>query len=153
MTLHMIEPPPEGLGPDDLAKTLLQHMGVAWSQQNMLAASEALRIGTGESRKLPQVYVLIVKRWQEYKASDHYRSQFRRKAAQWLSEGDYDNPASWGGKNDYVRQEQPQRANGGDSVKDWAKDKAAHPEKYPSPAEATAFLNALREIAAKKVMK
>ena len=121
-------PPPEGLGPSDLAGQLCIDMGVGRSQPNMLAASEALLIkGTQPKFTTSSAYTFIIKRWKEYQASENYRSKFRRKAADWLNEGDYDNPATWGGQPDIAFKEQRPAQPG---VRDWEKHRREHPEEY-----------------------
>src|SRR5262245_45539552 len=118
---------------DDLAIPLLRHMGIGWSVQNGVAAAEAFRIKAFQPGfNVSTAYMFILKQWGEYKKSQHYGSQFRRKAAAWLSEGDYDNPQSWGGRPILAHQEKPRQMS---DVERWQMDKREHPENYPTSAE------------------
>ena len=149
--LEPVTEPPEGLGPDDLAKTLLYHMGVGWTAQNSVAAAEALRIKGNQSKwTIARAYVHIYQRWMEYKGSDSYRSSFKKKAASWLTEGDYDNPESWGG----TRKATPcvDSTDAKDIIaemRELKKDRELHPEKYMSISD---LAGVMEEIAKKKAM-
>lgn len=147
--LDVIQPPtepPDGLNEDSLAPTLLYHMGVGRMQPNMLAAAEALRVKAYEPGfNLKKAYIFICGRWAQYKQSAHYRSQFRRSVANWLSEGDYNNPQSWGDPpdpvlgSDYVKPKEW-------GPKEWSRDKQLHPEKYLSEAEVKSLFADLNRL-------
>lgn len=150
--LPPIEPPPEGMNPDDLATTLLYHMQVGRNQANMLAAAEALRIKSSQKGwTVSKAYIHIVQRWAEYKQSEHYRSKFRRGAAGFLNEGDYDNPALWGGT-----QAQPEIPTDLDpmvkEMRELKRDRALNPDKYVSQAEINELFQSVSSLQTKKRM-
>jgi hypothetical protein len=112
----------------------------------MLAAAEALHIKAFEPGFNPsKAYIFICGRWAQYKQSAHYRSQFRRSAATWLSEGDYNNPQSWGDPpdptafSDYKASQPP-------GPKEWSRDKQLHPEKYLSDSEVKSLFADLQKL-------
>lgn len=150
--LLKIEAPPDGLNADDLATTLLYHMGVGRNQANMLAAAEALRIkGSQKKWTVSKAYIHIYQRWAEYKGSDHYRSQFRRGAAAFLNEGDYDNPAMWGGSE--VKQAESYDLDPMvKEMRDLKRDRQLHPEKYLSEQELGQLWRDLSSLTRKKRM-
>lgn len=147
-----IEAPPDGLNADDLATTLLYHMGVGRNQANMLAAAEALRIkGSQKKWTVSRAYIHIYQRWMEYKGSEHYRSKFRRGAAGFLNEGDYDNPGLWGGS-----EAKPPESEGLDpmvqEMRELKRDRQLHPEKYLSEKELSQLWKDLSSLTGKKRM-
>jgi hypothetical protein len=150
LSSQALETPPEGLNHDDLAVSLLQKMQVGWSMVNAIAASEALKLKALQPGwTVPKAFTFIVQMWFNYKASADYRSPYRRKAATWLTESDYDNPQTWGGAPILAYQEKPKKLS---EVELWRGDKELHPEKYPSPEETREFLGKLGELLEKKRM-
>lgn len=147
-----IEPPPDGMNADDLATTLLYHMQVGRNQANMLAAAEALRIKSSHKGwTVSKAYIHIVQRWTEYKQSEHYRSKFRRGAAGFLNEGDYDNPALWGGTK-----AQPEVSTDIDPIvkemRELRRDRAMNPDKYVSQSEIAELFRSVSALQTKKRM-
>jgi len=154
MDIHhdIVEPPPEDMSADDLATTLLYHMQVGRNQSNMVAAAEALRIKSqNKSSATPKAYVHIVMRWREYKGSEHYRSKFRLSAAKFLSEGDYDNPALWGGSQ-YQAEVISSKNDPVAEFRALKRDRELHPEKYVSAAEVAELFRSVQVIKTKKRM-
>src|SRR5690349_4813658 len=137
---------------DDLATTLLYHMQVGRNQANMLAAAEALRIKSSQKGwTVAKAYIHIVQRWTEYKTSEHYRTKFRRGAAGFMNEGDYDNPALWGGT--------PAQAESSldldptvKEMRELKRDRDLHPEKYVSPVEIANLFKSVDALKTKKRM-
>lgn len=149
----LIEAPPEGLDADALATTLLYHMQVGRNQANMLAAAEALRIKSSHKGwTVAKAYIHIVQRWAEYKQSEHYRSKFRRGAAGFLNEGDYDNPGLWGGTPDKIAEQFSGLDPMVKEMRELKRDRAIHPEKYISQQELDDLFRKFANVQKKKRM-
>lgn len=146
-----IEAPPDNLSADDLATTLLYHMQVGRNQGNMLAAAEALRIKSSQKHwTIAKAYIHIAQRWFEYKSSEHYRSKFRRGAAGFLNEGDYDNPALWGGTN--VIPDVPGLDPVVAEMRALKRDRELHPENYVTQKEVAELFERVVTLKTKKRM-
>lgn len=145
------ELPPEGMNADDLASTLLYHMQVGRNQANMVAAAEALLIKSRNGLTIPKAYEHIVLRWRDYKGSDHYRSKFRLSAAKFLSEGDYDNPALWGGVESHL-EVISSKLDPVAEMRALKRDRELHPEKYVTPQEIADLFKSIKSIKTKKRM-
>jgi hypothetical protein len=152
--IEKVEAPPEGLSADDLCTTLLYHMDVGRNQASMQAAAEALRIkGSKKGWTTAKAYIHVVQRWKEYKQSDHYRSKFRRGAAGFLNEGDYDNPSLWGGTGSHVDQESIQGIDPQVlEMRRLKRDRELHPENYVSLQELASLDKIMSKLQTKKRM-
>ena len=148
-----IEAPPDGLNADDLATTMLYHMQVGRNQANMLAAAEALRIKSSQKNwTVAKAYIHIIQRWNEYKQSEHYRSKFRRGAAGFLNEGDYDNPALWGDTFSPSESVSPNLDPLVKEMRELKRDRALNPDKYVSQAEVAELFKRFSTLKTQKRM-
>lgn len=151
--IQKVEPPPEGLSAADLGQTLLYHMEVGRNQANMVAACEALRIKSSQKNwTVAKAYIHIAQRWTEYKQSEHYRSKFRRGAAGFLSEGDYDNPGLWGGNISPSKESNSGLDPMVAEMRRLKRDRELNPQNYVSLSELASLDKSMDKLKAKKRM-